>query len=80
MMLNFLRIGLGSLLLVLGLIGLVLPVLQGGVFLILGLLLLSPNVPMFAKLLSWIEERFPRSQSTLQRLRKWVDRTGLGPR
>lgn len=79
-MLNFLRIGLGSLLLVLGLIGLVLPVLQGGVFLILGLLLLSPNVPMFAKLLSWIEERFPRSQSTLQRLRKWVDRTGLGPR
>lgn len=78
MLINLLRISLGSLLLLLGLIGLVLPVLQGGLFLILGLLLLSPNVPAFARLLCWIEERFPRLQSTVRRMRKFVDRMGMG--
>lgn len=78
MILNLLRIILGSLFLLLGLVGLVLPVLQGVVFLILGLLLLSPNVPLFARLLCWIEQRFPHLQSTVQRLRKWVARMGPG--
>lgn len=77
MIANILRIGLGIVLLVLGLIGLVLPVLQGGLFLILGLLLLSPDVPIFARLLCWIENRFPRLQSTVQRLRRFASRNGI---
>ena len=60
---------LGWSLLVLGIAGLVLPVLQGWLFIALAALLLAPDVPLFARLLGWIEGRFPALRHPIQRLR-----------
>jgi len=54
---------------VLGIVGLVLPVLQGLLFIAIGLLLLSPDIPAFARFLSWVERRFPRLRSLIQSAR-----------
>lgn len=54
-----LRHVLGWLFLGLGVAGLVLPVLQGWLFVGIGAVLLSPDVPVFARLATWIEHRFP---------------------
>lgn len=63
------RHGLGWGLLALGIAGLVLPVLQGWLFIALGALLLSPDIPFFARALSWAEERFPRLRGVIRRAR-----------
>jgi uncharacterized membrane protein YbaN (DUF454 family) len=60
---------LGWSLLVLGIAGLVLPVLQGWLFIALAALFLAPDVPLFGRLLSWIETRFPALHHPIQRLR-----------
>jgi uncharacterized protein len=56
--------------LLLGVVGLVLPILQGWLFIGIGALLLAPDVPVFARLLSWVEERFPAVRGPLQRVRR----------
>lgn len=53
------RILAGCLLLVLGVVGLFLPVLQGALFLALGLLLLGKEIPWVARLLGRLGERYP---------------------
>lgn len=63
------RIALGSLLLLLGLAGLVLPMLQGGLFLAMGVIVLSRDVPLFARMEKWITARFPRARRIVDRLR-----------
>jgi uncharacterized membrane protein YbaN (DUF454 family) len=63
------RHALGWSLLILGIAGLVLPVLQGWLFIALAALLLAPDVPLFARLLSWIETRFPALRHPIQRVR-----------
>jgi uncharacterized membrane protein YbaN (DUF454 family) len=63
------RHALGWILLVLGVAGLVLPVLQGWLFIALAALLLAPDIPIFARLLNWIEARFPGLRHPIQRLR-----------
>jgi uncharacterized membrane protein YbaN (DUF454 family) len=55
-----LRITLGIIFIVLGLLGLVFPILQGWLFLAVGALLLSRYVPFFERIISWIRNRFPR--------------------
>jgi uncharacterized membrane protein YbaN (DUF454 family) len=60
---------LGWSLLILGIAGLVLPVLQGWLFLALAALLLAPDVPIFARLLNWIENRFPALRHPIRRVR-----------
>jgi hypothetical protein len=60
---------LGWALLVLGIAGLVLPVLQGWLFIALAALLLAPDVPVFARLTTWIENRFPVLRHPIQRMR-----------
>ena len=60
---------LGWSLLILGIAGLVLPVLQGWLFIALAALLLAPDVPVFARLLGWIEDRFPALRHPIQRVR-----------
>lgn len=60
---------LGWGLLVLGIAGLVLPVLQGWLFIALAALLLAPDVPFFARLLGWVENRFPALRHPIQRVR-----------
>ncbi|HXF40434.1 MAG TPA: PGPGW domain-containing protein [Blastocatellia bacterium] len=44
----------------LGILGLFLPILQGILFLLVGLLILSSVSPRAARLLHWLRRRFPR--------------------
>lgn len=60
---------LGWGLLIFGIAGLVLPVLQGWLFIALAALLLAPDVPIFARLLNWIENRFPPLRPPIRRVR-----------
>ncbi len=60
---------LGWSLIILGAAGLFLPILQGWLFIALGALLLSPDVPVFHRLVVWIERRFPAVTGPLDRLR-----------
>jgi uncharacterized membrane protein YbaN (DUF454 family) len=60
---------LGWGLLALGIAGLVLPVLQGWLFIALGAILLAPDVPFFARVLARIEERFPALRHPIRKLR-----------
>ncbi|SMC27718.1 Putative transmembrane protein (PGPGW) [Desulfacinum hydrothermale DSM 13146] len=53
------RILAGCLLLVLGVVGLFLPVLQGALFLALGFLLLGKEIPWVARFLTRLGERYP---------------------
>ncbi|MGQ9495222.1 MAG: hypothetical protein ACUVRY_03045 [Thermoanaerobaculaceae bacterium] len=66
---TFFRHLLGWSLLVLGVVGLILPILQGWLFLAAGALLLAPDIPFFARFFCWIEARFPRLRALLARLR-----------
>lgn len=56
--------------LALGVAGLFLPVLQGWLFIGLGALLLSPDVPFFRRLVVWIERRSPALERGLGALRR----------
>lgn len=58
-MLSKVRIILGILALLVCIAGLVLPILQGWLFLAIGALLLSRDVPAVEKSLNRLEERFP---------------------
>jgi len=80
-MIRLIRIVLGCLALVIGVAGLVLPILQGWLFLAIGALLLAPNVPVFARMLCWVQDRFPRLHRTLDRVRRKQpgDHGGQGP-
>lgn len=65
-----LRLTFGFLFLVLGLLGLLFPLLQGWLFLALGAILLSSDVPFFNRVLSRIKSRFPVIGRAAERLRK----------
>lgn len=69
---RILRISLGTILILLGIPGLVLPILQGWLFLALGALLLSVDVPFFDRLVRWIEEKVPPVKKPVQRLRNFL--------
>ncbi len=64
------RLLLGWSLIALGIVGLVLPVLQGWFLIGVGALLLAPEVPLFGRLVYWIEKRFPRVGRVTARLRR----------
>ena len=69
------RIVLGTILLVLGVAGLALPLLQGLLFIILGVLLLAKDIPLFARIAGWLRSRFPRisrmAEDTKRRITEW---------
>jgi len=56
--------------------GLVLPILQGWLFIGLGALLLAPEVPLFGRLVRWIEKHFPGVGRVMARLRSRLGRGG----
>lgn len=60
---------LGWVCLLIGVAGLVLPILQGWLFLALGALLLAPDLPIFARLVCWVERRFPFLRAAIRRFR-----------
>jgi hypothetical protein len=61
-------------LLLLGVAGLFLPVIQGWLLIGLGALLLSPDVPLFARLVDWIERKFPFLRAPIHRVRRRLHR------
>jgi len=67
---SIVRISLGILCVLLGISGLVLPLLPGWLFLALGLLLLSIDLPFFDRLVWWIEKKVPQIKEPLERLRQ----------
>jgi Flp pilus assembly protein TadB len=56
---DYLRVGLGIVMFILGIAGLVLPILQGVLFLIISAILLAPYSRWVANKLDWFEARFP---------------------
>jgi uncharacterized protein len=66
---RFVRISIGSLLILLGVIGLFLPVLQGWLFMGLGVVMLARDLPLFVRIIDWITDRYPGFGRVLQRLR-----------
>jgi len=56
---KILRHVLGWFLVALGIIGLFLPFLQGILFILLGMIILGPEIPLFRRLLSKIKRRYP---------------------
>ncbi len=67
-----LRIALGCILLVLGLAGLVLPILQGWLFIGLAVIILSRDIPFFARLEDRVAARFPGIRRIAERVRKVI--------
>jgi len=72
------RIGLlilGWFFIVLGILGLFLPILQGIVFILIGLTILSSRSERIKRLMKYLEERYPRYHEKIEvwreRLRKW---------
>jgi uncharacterized membrane protein YbaN (DUF454 family) len=72
---RFLRISLGTISILLGIPGLVLPILQGWLFLALGALLLSIDIPWFNRMVVWIENRVPVTKKPLERIRNFLRKT-----
>jgi uncharacterized membrane protein YbaN (DUF454 family) len=74
-MLRLATIGIGYAFLALGVLGLFLPILQGVVFLVIGLLILSRHAAWAQRLLGWMKRRHPRVHQTIERaeilLRRW---------
>ncbi len=54
------RILLGVFSLIVGLVGLVLPILQGWLFIAIGFIFLSKDVPFFRRIQERLEKRFPQ--------------------
>lgn len=56
------RVMAGVLLVIIGIIGIILPIMPGWSLLIPGLLLLEEQIPPIARLFNWIEHRLSRIQ------------------
>lgn len=71
-MTKLVRIPLGIILLFLGVVGSVLPVLQGWLFFSMGIVILSVDIPFLARFVCWIERRFPKFKAPLERCRSFL--------
>lgn len=69
---RFIRITLGTAFILLGFLGLFLPILQGWLFLALGALFLSVDLPFFNRMVLWIEKRFPRLRGSVEKVRSFL--------
>ncbi len=67
---KLLKILLGLGLCILGVIGLILPIMPGWVFLIPGLIILSDYFPPLKRLLHWAKEKFENETTRLRDSRK----------
>ena len=71
----FVRIALGVFLLILGVIGGFIPILQGWIFILLGLLVLFPKAKFTEKVLHKAEPKVPRTVAFLRRFGIGQDQT-----
>ena len=67
---------LGGLFILLGVAGLVLPVLQGWLFLGLGILILSADVPFLRRFICWFEDRIPILRRIMRKVRSALEKRG----
>ena len=67
---KWVRICGGTLLLLIGLTGLILPIMPGWIFIAPGLLLLSADVPPIRRRLRYLERRYPWLRQMLDKLRR----------
>lgn len=81
---RLLKVGAGWAFLVLGVLGLFLPILQGVLFLAIGLSILATEQAWARRVLHWLRRRFPRLAHSLdqggQRARDWISRHFRGGR
>ena len=68
------RLGLGGLLIVLGVIGLFLPGLQGFLFLGIGGALLYRDVPFLSRIVGRLRARYPSINRATERLKQTLSR------
>lgn len=77
-------LGLGYGFLVLGVLGLFLPFLQGFLFLLVGLLILARHAPWAERVLDWLKRRHPKAAEMIESAEamsdRWVNRAGEGMR
>jgi hypothetical protein len=59
-------------LVILGLAGLVFPVVPGMLLLLAGALVLSPDLPLLGRIINWIEKRNPEFGAKLKQARAWL--------
>lgn len=70
---RLLRLTAGWIFLVLGLAGLVLPILQGILFLAIATVLLAPDIPIFKRLLEKLRERYPKIANRAEKISKKIE-------
>ena len=63
---------LGWAFIVLGIIGLFLPILQGILFICIGVLLLAEDILLFQRLIDKVEDKWPRTRGALEKARQWL--------
>lgn len=68
----------GVFLVLLGLIGLLMPILPGWLFLVPGAVLLGFDVPTMVRFLGHLQLRFPRFSGLLGSARRWLHRYHTG--
>lgn len=75
---KFRRHAFGWFFILLGFVGLFLPILQGILFLIIGVIILAPEIPLFRKILDKLEKRYPavfeQATSFLKRISARMER------
>ena len=69
-MYRLLRLIFGGIFILLGFVGLFLPVLQGFLFLGIGIALLYRDLPFLKKFVRWVRNRYPSLDSAAARLRE----------
>jgi hypothetical protein len=72
--LRIIRISAGVISLGLGVIGMVLPILQGWFFLALGVVLLSKDIVFFRRITEWMRTRFPFLDRSLHKAKDRLER------
>lgn len=69
---RILRVVSGVCLLILGFAGLFLPVLQGILFLVAGILLLAVDIPFFRGVIYRLQKHIPHTRKPIKHARKWL--------
>lgn len=69
----------GLLLLALGIVGLIMPILPGWLFIIPGAVLLGFDIPKAISVLKHLEQRYPRHERHISRLRRLLHRYHPAP-
>lgn len=76
---NIIRIVAGVLCMILGVIGLFIPIMPQVLFFAAGIFLLAPNVPICQRMVRWMQEKSPRFKRAVDKLEPRMKRWGLDP-